>query len=54
MVWDKNNAALVVIKQKVLINNREKEWAGEEVIGNKSVFSYTNIKNATKISSCNM
>ena len=27
---------------------------GDEVLGNKSVFSYTNIKNPLKISSCNM
>ena len=31
MVWDKNNAVLIVIKQKVFISNREKEWAGEDV-----------------------
>ena len=27
---------------------------GNEIDGNKSVFSYTNIKNPVKISSCNM
>ena len=32
MVWDKNNAALIVIKQKVFITNWESEWEGGEVI----------------------
>ena len=32
MVWDKNNAALIVTKQKILINNWEREWEWGEVI----------------------
>ena len=32
MVWDKNNEALFVIKQKVFINNWDREWEGGEVI----------------------
>ena len=32
MVWDKKNAGLFVTKQKVLIINLKKKWAGEEVI----------------------
>ena len=32
MVWDKNNAASIAIKQKVFVNNWEGEWEGVVVI----------------------
>ena len=52
LAWDK--APHCGKMGKKLGKQGEPRESGEGKGGNKSVFSYTNIKNPTKISSCNM